>query len=109
MNKSHTYHLQNTTSFEQYNDNIKQKKIFKKHSFSIEDGTETHTHVNVYLYNVKTLQLSFMRWPRGRRAFVHVIQIDSLLNSKWSIVKDKVNNLLYISVLTFYNFRDGCI
>lgn len=35
--------------------------------------------------------------PRGRRA-VHVIQIDSLLNSKWSIVKDKVNNLLYISV-----------
>lgn len=66
---------------------------------SIEDRTETHTHVNVYLYNVKTLQLSFMRWPRGRRAVnVHVIQIDSLLNSKWSIVKDKVNNLSYIFV-----------
>lgn len=40
-----------------------------------------------------------MRWPRGRRAVnVHVIQIDSLLNSKWSIVKDKVNNLSYIFV-----------
>jgi len=73
------------------NDNIKQKK--KNVAFSIEDGTETHTRVNVYLYNVKTLQLSFMRWPRGRRA-VRVIQIDGLLNSKWSIVKDKVNNLL---------------
>lgn len=70
----------------------------KKNSFSIEDGTETHTHVNVYLYNVKTLQLSFMRWQRGWRAAVYVIQINSLLNSKWSIVKDKVNNLLYISV-----------
>lgn len=81
----------------------------KKHSFSIEDGTETHTHVNVYLYNVKTLQLSFMRWPRGRRAVVHVIQIDSLLNSKWSIVKDKVNNLLYISVTIPISKVGGCI
>lgn len=70
MNKSHTYHLQNTTHPSNNNDNIKQKK---KHSFSIEDGTETYTHVNVYLYNVKTLQLSFMRWPRGRRAAVYVI------------------------------------
>lgn len=75
MNKSHTYHLRNTTHPSNnimiiLNSDGKKKKPGKKTEpqfFHIieDDETETHTHVNVYLYNVKTLQLSFARVGRG--------------------------------------------